>query len=766
MKHKMNDAEDYLKQVTKDLGDRKENLSKVVRENTVVRREYMDIVNIEVNKVWKDGKNKNENKANELVRKFIKEETIPEMHLGVLVSDEKLDEYEMNVNRNIKSKNDEPAIYAGIDNEDETANYAENVNDDKQDKPAIYAGMDNNDELANHAENVIINEDKPAIYAGIEGITVEQKELLMMPPNHRVYPRLELESFETELEKAGIKATWEKLSENRNNEEHFKELETGETKESLKVFDEDTKTVNFRNLKATDFKNNKRINIVEENDDKEEIRMNHVKNELKEVFIKHMKEHCDNKGNQVDNNLSVKQVKAMKNLKMKMKTENLVCLETDKTGKFALDTKENYINKIKKHIAMDEVITTKEVTKIENVINKHAEHAARITMAGENTGQTKRVKSNFKTKDNQIPIIHGTSKDHKEIKDENEGPEVRPIMGAVVGPNVGLSNFLGKEVVRRVAEDAGNETVCKSTEELLSVFESYNKNRIEKGVDKKKVVLGSMDIKKWYPSTLIRPSAKVIKQMIVDSNIEFVEIEYDSIEKYLGEHMSREEILEEQLEEIVYMKIESVGEKKKKIKDKDLDDPEVFRKPLREPNKIEKRNMLAKSIEIMIIITLENHVYKFGNEIRRQREGGPIGLSLTGEIADCYMIHWDKQFLKKLEQFGIEVFVYERFKDDITIVVESLEEGTKYENSSLINDSEKRINDEDKSDEEITMNVLRDIADSMDNMLQFTIDFPNNNKSGKIPILDIEASISKEKSNKIEFEFYEKPTKKQKSYFK
>ena len=228
----------------------------------------------------------------------------------------------------------QPSMLGQI-NYDETANYAENANDDKQDKPAIYAGMDNDDELANHAENVIINEDKPAIYAGIEGITVEQKELLMMPPNHRVYPRLELESFETELEKAGIKATWEKLSENRNNEEHFKELETGETKESLKVCDEDTKTVNFRNLKATDFKNNKRINIVEENDDKEEIRMNHVKNELKEVFIKYKKEHCDNKGNLIDNNLSVEQLKAMKNLKMKMKTENLVCVETDKTGKFA-----------------------------------------------------------------------------------------------------------------------------------------------------------------------------------------------------------------------------------------------------------------------------------------------------------------------------------------------------------------------------------------------------------------------------------------------
>ena len=48
--------------------------------------------------------------------------------------------------------------------------------------------------------------------------------------------------------------------------------------------------------------------------------------------------------------------------------------------------------------------------------------------------------------------------------------------------------------------------------------------------------------------------------------------------------------------------------------------------------------MLAKSVEVMIVTSLENHVYQFGNEIRKQKEGGPIGLALTGEIADCYMI--------------------------------------------------------------------------------------------------------------------------------
>jgi hypothetical protein len=81
----------------------------------------------------------------------------------------------------------------------------------------------------------------------------------------------------------------------------------------------------------------------------------------------------------------------------------------------------------------------------------------------------------------------------------------------------------------------------------------------------------------------------------------------------------------------------------------EIEKQEIYLKPIRNPTNIEKRNMLAKSVEIMIIATLENHIYIFGNEIRRQTEGGPIGLALTGEIADCYMINWDERFLEILK---------------------------------------------------------------------------------------------------------------------
>ena len=63
----------------------------------------------------------------------------------------------------------------------------------------------------------------------------------------------------------------------------------------------------------------------------------------------------------------------------------------------------------------------------------------------------------------------------------------------------------------------------------------------------------------------------------------------------------------------------------------------------------------------------------------------------------------------------------------------------------------------DQISEWATMEVIKDIAESIDDMVKFTVDYPGNHKSTKLPILDVEASMNKEKQNKVEFEFYEKP---------
>ena len=112
-------------------------------------------------------------------------------------------------------------------------------------------------------------------------------------------------------------------------------------------------------------------------------------------------------------------------------------------------------------------------------------------------------------------------------------------MGAMVGPNVGLANF-ASIIVRKIADDADDGNVSKSTEEFLAKVEEYNKTRTEINPNNEKVVIGSMDIEKWYPSTIAEPSAKEIRNMYEESEIEFNGINYNVVCKYLGEFLTEE----------------------------------------------------------------------------------------------------------------------------------------------------------------------------------------------------------------------------------
>ena len=199
---------------------------------------------------------------------------------------------------------------------------------------------------------------------------------------------------------------------------------------------------------------------------------------------------------------------------------------------------------------------------------------------------------------------------------------------------------------------------------------------------------------------------------------------------------------------------------------KPKDDEPIIIPPKRTPDKVEEKKMLAKTVQMMALLGMENHVYKFANVLCKQKSGGPIGLALTGDIADCYLIEWDKRFIKKLESMGMNLIFYKRFKDDITIMVEALAKGSKFEEEKLTVDTEKEKTDEYRNDDEITMEVVVNIAESVDGIIKFSFDIPSNHKSCKLPVLDVELNINKIKENLVEYEFYEKPTKNKRVIFK
>ena len=224
------------------MNDSKANLDKVVRKGIIVRSEFMELVDKELTEVWTEAKNKNQEKLIWNVKRQKSKITENEgTFKGVLIGDKELETLEK-----------ESAIAAKFR-----------------------------------------NENKAVVYAGIE-VNKNEDEILTLPPDHAIFPKVDIEEFDTEVEKCIIKCQWEVNKEERIAEQmKAKEEASEELEESVKTDDNEAKLLDFRNLRATEFKNNKRVILPHPGDDTEEIRRSNLKSEFKKVVLKYKKENCD-----------------------------------------------------------------------------------------------------------------------------------------------------------------------------------------------------------------------------------------------------------------------------------------------------------------------------------------------------------------------------------------------------------------------------------------------------------------------------------------
>ena len=354
----------------------------------------------------------------------------------------------------------------------------------------------------------------------------------------------------------------------------------------------------------------------------------------------------------------------------------------------------------------------------------------------------------------------------KEIheKSRTRGPKLRPVVGANKASSRPISHILSK-VLYKVTEVIGRKVVsnCESTEEMICEIENVN----EKLEDKESIVIGSLDIVKWYPSMEIKRILEIVKELIIEAEIEVEIVDYERLSIYIAANLDKNEIENEKLEQVIHRRKEGkrAGLTNKHILVTEGENSQ-WEEPKRKPNKFERKKMLAVAICIGVKLVMENHIYQFGGELRKQRKGGPIGVELTGALADLVMLHWDRKFLETLEKVNISVKGYKRFKDDTNIMLRPVDRTLKYEGGKLIKKTEKEINSENKlENDEISMEVVKSVADSLEEMIKTEIDFPSKpkNKEKKMPILDIQVwvkEVVKEngvKSKQIYYEFYEKP---------
>ena len=171
-----------------------------------------------------------------------------------------------------------------------------------------------------------------------------------------------------------------------------------------------------------------------------------------------------------------------------------------------------------------------------------------------------------------------------------------------------------------------------------------------------------MDVKALYPSLELDFTIEIVCKEFYKSNVKIQNVDYLELGLYL--RLNRKED---------YLKVLGIDEYCPTRKSKQGAPPKItgsgikvnterrfksWNAPRKEPDEDIQRIMLREGLKIVLAVIMKNHTYNFNNEIRKQKEGGAIGIDLTGNIANIFMSWWDKELIKKLYKIGINPFLF------------------------------------------------------------------------------------------------------------
>ena len=164
--------------------------------------------------------------------------------------------------------------------------------------------------------------------------------------------------------------------------------------------------------------------------------------------------------------------------------------------------------------------------------------------------------------------------------------------------------------------------------------------------------------------------------------------------------------------------------------------------PREKPDKQKVRQMFTEAMKIALLFIMENHVYTFDNEMKLQSKGGPIGLKLTGILAQVFMVWWDGEFKRKMENVGLRLWLYKRYVDDIDSIMSVPKAGLRFDGNNLVENELVAEIDQRREPDERAMRLFQSIANSIHSSIQMEIDYPSCHDDRKLPILDLKVWIS------------------------
>ena len=296
----------------------------------------------------------------------------------------------------------------------------------------------------------------------------------------RLLQKVDVQSVEFQLEKCLSKVRYndkKKSSSGQNQDPQF-------THSCLPLHctqDEDTPInartrLAFPSLKVTQIPTNKEVLLPELLKNDEETKLLAFKSEVLNATECFIKNNCDRQGRQ-KLNISKVEEEGLKSIRKRIREEDLVVMETDKSKRLSIMTKENYVASTEPHTVNDPVITEEELSSIERILNGHTLQFTRALLISHNQGDMRRLKMAMHNESLDPPALRAVRKDHKVVPPEQKdfGPPSRPIGNGNNAPDSQLSWILAT-ICQKAADSIDSESECDSTQDMLAAIDKENAN--------------------------------------------------------------------------------------------------------------------------------------------------------------------------------------------------------------------------------------------------------------------------------------------------
>ena len=192
-----------------------------------------------------------------------------------------------------------------------------------------------------------------------------------------------------------------------------------------------TKTLSLGNLQAPAYKYNKEIFLPDVQSPDKEISHQIRKSEMRKVFSKVSQ--CNSKYSQSfansQSNLTQNELKGLKSLKNRVKSGEIVVATTDKSKRFAILSKKQYIDAGNCHTKNDIEINPRQIKKIQKNVNDHVFWLNQILQPGLNWNHTDRMSKNVQDWGEQVCLMTCLIKDHKNWSPYSTEPPPHPSSG-------------------------------------------------------------------------------------------------------------------------------------------------------------------------------------------------------------------------------------------------------------------------------------------------------------------------------------------------